>query len=149
MIEGIGIQTDKNTYSNSWVEEYSKGGIISYKKESMSFVKVTNLRYDVWNYNGFGYVGENDKGINVTINGDDLITEWIGVMIHMGDGVTQEGMNEYFGRYCGGIEDLNEDIIIDEPMEVTNLDFEILTDERVIEELPQFKDFLNGKYNNK
>ena len=109
------------------------------KDRGMSFVKVTNLSYS--------YVPEvslkcGSEGLNISVDENELITEWVGMVIHSGNEVTKEGLEEWLGRYGGGIESINEDVMMDEKFNVYDFDFEIIPKEDIVKMVPEMKEYV-------
>ena len=134
-------------------------GLLSHSKKMLNgkgdnykFVKVSNLNYDVGDYeegSDFSLNGVvsnlNKGGLKVGINPNELVNEWIGMVIHSEDGITKELLCEWLGRYGGGIDRINTFIDMINPMEVLDFDFEIIPTPTMMEIIPQLTDFMEVK----
>jgi hypothetical protein len=143
--EGLTIQNDKQTNSVDWVECISSVNLVEGR---FSFVKITNLSYLTKDFDGFYFNppdNMNTEGLSFFINPNELVKEWIGVVLHLGVGVKKEYLKEWLGRYCGGIEDINDNVMLSEPMEVFDFDFEVIPNEEMIKMYPCFGDVIKDE----
>ena len=116
--------------------------------ETFSFVKITNMFYDTLSYrqgHDFHWDIETD-GLDVDVRIDDegLVKEWIGIVLHRSEGVTKELLKSYVERYGGGIESINESISMSSKMDVVDFDFEVLSLEESFKLFPKFKNVIDG-----
>ncbi len=108
--------------------------------KDLSYVKVTNLQYDTELYlEGYDYVLKNRTGLKTKINPNDLVTEWVGVGLTE-NGVEKNSLKEWLGRFCGGLDYLNEDIEMVSPMEVVDFDYEIIPFDEIVKDFPLLKE---------
>ena len=148
--EGLTISEDGVDKKNidSWItfilQPFLKEYDDEYKDRKFSFVKVSNLCYDTLYWDGFG-VNVNTKGLNISINSNELIKEWVGLVFHSGCGVIREEMEDWLGRYCGGLDNINKDVEIVLPMDVVDFDYEIISDEKMMKKYPIVKKLLTEK----
>jgi len=103
--------------------------------DELTFVKVSNLTYDTTNYtegNEYYYTG---KGLNTQINPDDLVSEWIGFVLNK-NGIEKDLLKDWLGRYGGGLDEMNNHIEMDYPMEVVDFDYEIIPFDEIVQDFP-------------
>tara|TARA_R110000851_G_scaffold234026_1_gene386578 strand:+ start:5023 stop:5484 length:462 start_codon:yes stop_codon:yes gene_type:complete len=110
--------------------------------ETFSFVKITNMNYDTDNYihNHDFHLDVETDGLDIDIRIDDegLVKEWIGIVLHGSEGVKKELLKSYVERYGGGIESINESISMSSRMDVLDFDFEVLSLEESFKLFPKF-----------
>ena len=107
--------------------------------DELTYVKVSNLTYDTINYtegNEYYYTG---KGLKTEINPDDLVSEWIGFVLNE-NGIEKDLLKDWLGRYGGGLDDMNDDIEMDYPMEVVDFDYEIIPFDEMVKDFPLLKE---------
>jgi len=137
--EGFTITEDGvNNRGLGWMEFISTP-FKNNKDGGLSFVKVTNLSYS---YVPEVYLNCNTKGLNISVNENELVKEWVGMVIHSDNGVTKEGLGEWLGRYGGGIDSINEDVSMDERFDVYDFDFEIIPKEDMLKMVPEMKEYI-------
>ena len=116
----------------------------------MSFVRVYDLRYDTSFYEndgyGFGFNG-NQQGLKITIDPNGLVKEYIGLILHRDCEVNREGLQEFFERYGGGIEEINDQISMIDRMDLYDFEYEVMDPKEIVKRFPKLKNFINGKEN--
>ena len=120
--------------------------------KKMSFVRVYDLRYDTSFYEndgyGFGFNG-NQQGLKITIDPNGLVKEYIGLILHIDCEVNREGLQEFFERYGGGIEEINDQISMIDRMDLTDFNYEVMDPKEIVKRFPKLKNFINGTINKK
>ena len=120
--------------------------------KKMSFVRVYDLRYDTSFYEndgyGFGFNG-NQQGLKITIDPNGLVKEYIGLILHRDCEVNREGLQEFFERYGGGIEEINDQISMIDRMDLTDFNYEVMDPKEIVKRFPKLKNFINGTINKK
>ena len=151
MNEGFTIEEDGvNNRGDSWMEfilkpfnENKKNPKEKFKDFDFSFVKVSNLEYH-WDFPKVYFTDGNSRGIDISVNGDDLVKEWVGIVLHDGVGVTKESMIDWLERYGGGIESINDKISMSDRFDVEDFDLEIIPVDEMCKKYPILHEILGG-----
>ena len=107
--------------------------------EKQTFVKVSNLTYDTTNYKEGREYYYKGKGLKTQINPDDLVSEWIGIVLNE-NGIEKVLLKDWLERYRGGLDVINDDIRMIEPMEVVDFDYEIIPFDEIVKQFPLLKE---------
>lgn len=157
--EGFTISEDGTDRNNvdSWIGFVLKPVIENkdlqqLKDGGFSFVKVSNLKYNTESYlygidwsMGVNLTGLTNTNLRLKINENELVKEWVGIILHYGSGVKRELLNDWLERYGGGIENINEDIEMVDRMYVEDFDFEVIPNEEMMEMYPIINKVVNKR----
>jgi hypothetical protein len=95
---------------------------------------------------GFGYSG-NTQGLKITIDPNGLVKEYIGLILHIDCEVNREGLQEFFERYGGGIDTINDQVEMIDRMDLTDFNYEVMDPKEIVKRFPKLKNFINGTEN--
>ena len=67
------------------------------------------------------------------------MSEWIGIVLNE-NGIEKVLLKDWLERYRGGLDEMNNDIEIDYPMEVVDFDYEIIPFDEIVKQFPLLKE---------
>tara|TARA_R110001592_G_C12931428_1_gene729487 strand:- start:207 stop:659 length:453 start_codon:yes stop_codon:yes gene_type:complete len=137
--EGFEIWNDK-TGERDHLKEMFGTFFKKFDPKNMSFVRVYDLQYDTSCYDndryGFCFNG-NKQGLKITIDPNGLVKEYIGLILHIDCEVNREGLQEFFERYGGGIDTINDQVEMIDRMNLYNFKYEVMDPKEILKRFPK------------